>query len=413
MGRVTPRVWGSRARAETLGLDRELGNLRAAVVWFACNDDGERFLRMVVSLSYYWVSVGHWSEAIGWLEIALATNPEPSHARARALESLGIALSIRNDVAGAESALQEALALSRQLELATETANVLSGLGRLRVDHGQYRGAENLFTEAISIAHSANDADMEAMAWVQAGLAAWGRGDYLEAMTRFERGLAIWETVGWSYPVGIPARHMAMMTLERGEVAKAADIYRRYLVNAPEAVSILARSLPDVASMIARIDPASAGRLFGAGAELAEALGLVVGLPHKRVHERALAEVRQALGAGSFDAEFENGRQLHREQLGAMVTAALDAAARSRANGRPIDGSPNGHGLTPRERDVLRLLEMRMTDHEIAERLFVSRKTASKHVSAILAKLGVSDRRAAAAEAMRQGLNGAAILDAE
>jgi DNA-binding NarL/FixJ family response regulator len=156
--------------------------------------------------------------------------------------------------------------------------------------------------------------------------------------------------------------------------------------------------------MVAPVDPVGAARLFGAGAELAETIGLVVGLPHKRVHERALAEVRQALGADSFDAEFENGRQLRREQLGAMVTAALDAAARSRANGRPIDGSPNGHGLTPRERDVLRLLEMRLTDREIAERLFVTRKTASKHVSAILAKLGVSDRRAAAAEAMRRGI---------
>jgi DNA-binding CsgD family transcriptional regulator len=43
-------------------------------------------------------------------------------------------------------------------------------------------------------------------------------------------------------------------------------------------------------------------------------------------------------------------------------------------------------------------------DHEIADRLYISRRTASKHVEAILAKLGVASRREAAAEARRHGL---------
>jgi DNA-binding CsgD family transcriptional regulator len=53
---------------------------------------------------------------------------------------------------------------------------------------------------------------------------------------------------------------------------------------------------------------------------------------------------------------------------------------------------------------VLRLLVEGRSDREIAEQLFISRRTASKHVEAILAKLGVRSRGAAAAEAMRRGL---------
>jgi DNA-binding NarL/FixJ family response regulator len=60
--------------------------------------------------------------------------------------------------------------------------------------------------------------------------------------------------------------------------------------------------------------------------------------------------------------------------------------------------------LTPRQLEVLPLLAERLTDREIAERLFVSPRTASKHVAAILAEFGVADRRAAAAEAKRRGL---------
>ncbi|MFF4401556.1 AAA family ATPase [Streptomyces sp. NPDC001480] len=61
-------------------------------------------------------------------------------------------------------------------------------------------------------------------------------------------------------------------------------------------------------------------------------------------------------------------------------------------------------GLTSRERDVLRLVSAGRTNRQIAEELFISPKTASVHVSNILAKLGVSGRGEAAAVAHRQGL---------
>lgn len=58
-------------------------------------------------------------------------------------------------------------------------------------------------------------------------------------------------------------------------------------------------------------------------------------------------------------------------------------------------------GLTSRERDVLRLVAVGRSNRQIAEELFISPKTASVHVSNILAKLGVSGRGEAAALAHR------------
>ncbi|WP_030589633.1 helix-turn-helix transcriptional regulator [Streptomyces anulatus] len=58
-------------------------------------------------------------------------------------------------------------------------------------------------------------------------------------------------------------------------------------------------------------------------------------------------------------------------------------------------------GLTPREQDVHRLVAAGHTNRRIAEELFISPKTASVHVSNILAKLGVSSRGEAAALAHR------------
>ncbi|MEV1026297.1 AAA family ATPase [Streptomyces sp. NPDC050264] len=58
-------------------------------------------------------------------------------------------------------------------------------------------------------------------------------------------------------------------------------------------------------------------------------------------------------------------------------------------------------GLTSRERDVLRLVTAGRSNRQIAEALFISPKTASVHVSNILAKLGVAGRGEAAALAHR------------
>jgi DNA-binding CsgD family transcriptional regulator len=65
-------------------------------------------------------------------------------------------------------------------------------------------------------------------------------------------------------------------------------------------------------------------------------------------------------------------------------------------------------GLTKREQEILGMLQADLTNAEIAERLFISPKTVDHHVSAVLGKLGVQSRRAAAAHAARLGFTIAA-----
>jgi DNA-binding NarL/FixJ family response regulator len=73
---------------------------------------------------------------------------------------------------------------------------------------------------------------------------------------------------------------------------------------------------------------------------------------------------------------------------------------RERPRTAPADPAA-AFGLTSRERDVLRLVAAGRSNRRIAEELFISPKTASVHVSNILAKLDVSGRGEAAALAHR------------
>ncbi|WP_018657888.1 helix-turn-helix transcriptional regulator [Actinomadura flavalba] len=93
------------------------------------------------------------------------------------------------------------------------------------------------------------------------------------------------------------------------------------------------------------------------------------------------------------------------ERLGAapLVTALRDLGTRARLGGSGAASGDGLGGLTAREREVLKLVADGRSNKEIAGALFISPKTASVHVSNILAKLGVTSRTAAAALAHRQG----------
>jgi two-component system nitrate/nitrite response regulator NarL len=69
-----------------------------------------------------------------------------------------------------------------------------------------------------------------------------------------------------------------------------------------------------------------------------------------------------------------------------------------------LRGAPQRHGLSAREREVLQHIAAGRSAPEIAKLLHLSPATVKSHLQALYEKLGVSERAAAVAEAMRRGL---------
>ncbi|WP_277347254.1 helix-turn-helix transcriptional regulator [Streptomyces sp. CB01881] len=118
---------------------------------------------------------------------------------------------------------------------------------------------------------------------------------------------------------------------------------------------------------------------------------------HREAGAELLREARKLAGARSDTA-------LLAEITALAERAGLALSGRTGA-GAPVAAAPpsggDSFGLTPRERDVLRLLARGRTNRQIAEELYISPKTASVHVSNILGKLAVAGRGEAAALAHR------------
>jgi DNA-binding CsgD family transcriptional regulator len=174
----------------------------------------------------------------------------------------------------------------------------------------------------------------------------------------------------------------------------------------PEALAWLARADAEAARLEGRADPdrwAASAEAFGYGHVYEQARS------RWRLAEALLASGRreeaQAAAAAAHEVAVRLGAAPLRSQVEALARRGrLDIGL----GPVPSDGAT---GLTPREREVLRLVAAGRSNRQIGEALYISRKTASVHVSNILTKLGVHSRGEAAATAHRLGLDGAADGD--
>ncbi len=138
---------------------------------------------------------------------------------------------------------------------------------------------------------------------------------------------------------------------------------------------------------LSRPGPAAYARLRAAEAYVAKGDRSAAAAP--------LAAVREAAAAMQATTLAEEADRLAR--LARVRVDVAEPASASAPEPAPL-------GLTPREHQVLLLVAEGRTNREIGEELFMSEKTASVHVSRILAKLGVGGRVEAAAVAHRLGL---------
>jgi DNA-binding NarL/FixJ family response regulator len=238
-------------------------------------------------------------------------------------------------------------------------------------------------------------------------------------------------------------RTLADLHLARGDQALARDLLERATQSADESVPVVGESsmvgpllallvdvhlemggfdaADQVARRLGRIAQAQRGPYLKAAAALAKGRVCVAtgsGDARACLHEALEGFARAQLPMELARTHLEMARAMAErspEVAVAEAKAALEAferleAARHadaagallRSLGAPIRTGPKGMGvLTRRETEVLELVGAGLSNPEIGDRLYITRKTVEHHVGNILSKLGLRNRAEAAAFATR------------
>jgi predicted ATPase/DNA-binding CsgD family transcriptional regulator len=403
-------------------LEREQGDVRAALAWAVNQPEVELGLRLARGAYDLWSLRGHYAEGRAWLERALRlpeADSTPWGIRVRAI--LGQILIQQGEYAAAEAASQAALegstAAGDELGVALATrslgnvalwrgnltlAGALLGeaVGRLRVmgSHGQFSALVNYATVALErdeveqVLELAADFEQRGQAWqgplalarglFLRGSVAARSGDAALAEELFRRAFELQEPLAYHQFRVVLLTELGHTLLDQAKVGQAKIAFAEALRGASDAGLRIrvARALDGVARSMADSQPSDAVRLAGAAAGLRTLLG-VIAWPRELRHTAAwLPAVRRELGERAYAAAWMPGETLMTDEATDLARALLDTPAQ------------NLSPLTRRQTEVAALLARGLSTSEVAAELVISMATVRVHVDHILAKLDLHSR---------------------
>lgn len=405
-----PNFDGPGLRAAHDRVEADLDNCRVALAWTIETGDAETGIRLAGAFWRNWwyghVTGGRpWSERVAegrsWLARTLAfRNGLPVSVLAEAMAGAGHMARFQGDLDQGEALGEELLARSQAEDHSYGQFWALHLLGWLAESRGHDAEARRLYGEALAVAPSIrNPENHAAMTLVRMSGIADREGDLQSAADGFGEAHAYYRTCG--NPAGI-----ATSAFNLGRVM-------RKLGNPERAVTLLGEALRGFqgqrdlggvhASLVELAIVALDTRRVGQAVHLLSMAQAYPGHPDSQpAHDRALAAAAAQLPEPQFSDSWRAGQLPSWDE--AMSAIASLAGASHVSSPVMNTGQAGGSGLTPREREVLRLVAEGRSNRSIGEALSISDRTVENHVMHLLAKLDVESRTAAATYAVRHGL---------
>ncbi len=230
--------------------------------------------------------------------------------------------------------------------MAARSCSSVQCLGELAAQEGDTASARRLFEEALDLARTGRVTRGMVQALHGLGKLALCAGDAKRAAALHKEALGLSRHVGCPYGIAVALERLAALGATSGRHQRAA-------------------------------------RLLGAAETYWGGAGYIRPPWASSEHQDLMARIRDGLPAWKFEAAFAAGTKLTIEE------AAAEAAESPTRRGRPGSGWSS---LTKREREVATMAAEGLTNHVIANRLFISPNTVKGHLAQVFAKLGVTRR---------------------
>ena len=382
-------------------LAAEQGNMRAALAWFQQQESAASFVDLVAALGLIWFPYRASREGAPWLAAALARADERRPLpQARLLIGLGAAFFSQGSYGEIPALLDRAEVLLAQAANPPLDLAILGTLrGATNNATGSYDEAEQALQQARVIAGQIPDpalrAGMTGRVLSNLAVTAGKQGRLDAAVALAESAAACCAAAGCDLGLALVQLTAAQILSAAGQSATALQGWDQGLTrlghdeNSRVVAEVLARA---AAACVERGNVRTALQLFGAVDALRERENMAPAWQSNSPEPSARVMAERRMGSARAARLIAAGQAMStQEALACLHAAALDAA-------------PHEPALTPRQHEILTLLAEGQTDREIAERLFLSRRTVSWHLEAIFDYFSVMTRGDAVARARAEGL---------
>ena len=359
--------------------------------------DRKSIITALWMLGYIAREKGNYTVAEGLAEesLALSRDGDDAVGTIYSLETLAAVALDRGEYEQAYKLTEEILVISRQLDDTWKTASLLWLLATVTLFQGDITRAQTLLEESLTRSKEINDKRNTAYSLVMLGYVAYFQDQRDRMRILIEEGLALHREIGDRRGIAEALYGLGWSALDRGDPLAAQRLFEQSLAILRELKRtwFMALCIDGLACAIAAQGQSLwAARLWGAASSLRAAIGATLPPVISALYQPFITA---ASGEAAFATAWAEGGTL------IVETTPVDALFHSPSSLAPPVPAPlpvktaYPAGLTTREIEVLRWVAQGLTDIQVAEKLVISPRTVSTHLSSIYNKLGVSTRSAA------------------
>jgi tetratricopeptide (TPR) repeat protein len=298
-------------------LEIELDNIRRALEWSISNRRGDKALRLVGALGWFWIVHCHFLEGSQWFKRAFELQEGVTKdILAKAFGQAGSLAWIHQPSSVSRSLLKKSIALLRELDNRKELSNRLLSLGLVELSDGNLKEARSLFEETMLISRGIGHGAATVRALFNLANISSREGDNVTASKNLEESLAISRQLADDHLTSMVLLNTGGFALYQQDYSNAREYYEEALkisldLKNKRVTALAILGFADI--LCARSFYSQSAILHGYAISVLKDLGAKIILREMGNYSKTIEVLRENMDEDSYQKDYQIGAALSLE----------------------------------------------------------------------------------------------------